>query len=146
MFLSSSPSRPITSPTRPLPDPYPSPTRPLTVPYPSPTCLASLSLTKGRGQTLYLISDHHHPPPTTTAKLFLASGVSIPIPCCSMSHPIPYLSLAHPLSIPYSSLTRLLPISYPSPASLAFLGLTCPLLLHYRARPYRNSSCIYSNS
>ena len=87
------------------PSPVPScfPVWSLPIHYLSLTHLASLGLIKGRGQTLYLISDHHHPPPTTTAKLFLASGVSIPIPCCSMSHPIPYLSLAHPLPIPYSS-------------------------------------------
>ena len=118
--LSSSPSRHVTSCT--LPVLYPSPIRPLPIPYLSPTCLASLSLIKGRGQTLYLISDHP-PPTTTTTKLFLASGVSIPIPCCSLSHTIPYLSLAHPLPIPYSSLTCLLPIPYPSPTSLASLGL-----------------------
>ena len=43
------------SPSRPLPVPYPSYTRPIPVPYLSLTCLASLGLIKGRGQTLYLI-------------------------------------------------------------------------------------------
>ena len=49
---------------------------------------------------------------------FLSSSPSRPVLYCS----VPYPSLTCPLPVPYPSLTH-------------------PLLLHYRARPYRNSSC-----
>ena len=73
-------------------------------------------------------------------------------PCLSLNLVVPYLSLACPLPVPFLFLTCPLPVPYlfltcplPVPYLLSLTHpcpLPCPLLLHYRARPYRNSSCL----
>ena len=121
--LSSSPSHPVL--VDPLPVPYLSPTCPLPVPHPSLTCLVSLGLSRShKGTGTDTIFEFSHPPPPTS-KLFrsLYSPLGINNPSITHPLPVPCLSLTCPLSAPY-------------------LALTCPLLLQYRARPYRNSSCL----
>ena len=116
-LLSSSPSRPVMSCT--LPVLYPSPTCPLPVPYPS-------GLPKpNKGTGTDTIFDFRPPTTTNTTKLFrsLDSPLGILYLSLTPSTPPPNLPLLYPL------------VPYPSH--------TCPLPLHYRARLYRNSSCLY---
>ena len=93
--------------------PYPS----FTLPCLSLTHLASQSLIKGLGQTLYLISATNLP----TTHQSLMHRFLIPYP--------PLSPLFNPLLIPYMSFTCHLLFLYPS------------LLLNYGAQPCRKSSC-----
>ena len=167
ILLSSSPSRPI-------PVPYPSHTHPLPVPY-----LSGLSRPlEGTGtDTIFDFSHHDHHPPTRKIfrSLYSSLSCSLHLPYLSSTPhpplPVPYSSLAHPIPVPYppslpyplkglgtdtifhfNPITHPLPVPYqplpapfPSPTKplpVLYLSLTCPLLLHYKARPYRNSSCL----